>query len=104
MKETKVPYQTLVLVCTNVRDPGARVSCAAAGRCGVALRDKLKAGVKSRGWDGRVRVSASGCLDLCEQGPTVLILRAGGAREAFGAVAESDVDSLLSRLTPSPTK
>lgn len=73
MDKGRLPYDTLVLVCTNKRGPGERVSCASQGRCGVQLRDKLKDIVAEKGLKGKIRVSAAGCLDLCEEGPNVVI-------------------------------
>lgn len=53
-----------LLVCTNVREPGSpKPSCGRHG--GVELREALKREVKERGLKGRVKVTASGCLDYC---------------------------------------
>src|SRR5687768_7549221 len=80
MEPGKLPYETLVLVCTNKRAPEERVGCASHGRCGAELRDKLKEAVAAKGLKGKVRVSASGCLDLCEEGPNVVVSAPGGKR------------------------
>lgn len=55
-----------LFVCTNQRESGE--SCGQKG--GAELRDQLKAMCKekSRGWKGRVRVNAAGCLGRCEEG------------------------------------
>jgi len=62
----------MIFVCTNVREDG-RVACANPGRGGDKICEKLKAAVKEKGLKGSVRVASSGCLDLCEQGPNLVI-------------------------------
>lgn len=69
-KLNEAPYVAHVFVCTNDRK-GERKSCA--DGVGARLKDELKAAVAAKGWKGRVRVSSSGCLGLCESGPNVLI-------------------------------
>lgn len=67
----ELPHEKIIFVCTNRREPGDRICCAAGGGC--ELRDTLKEMVKARGLKGKVRVSASGCMDKCEDGPNVMI-------------------------------
>ena len=38
-----------------------------------ALKAAIKAEIKTRGWKGTVRVSASGCLGVCEAGPNIML-------------------------------
>ena len=99
METGKLPYETLVLVCTNKRAPDERVGCASHGRCGAALRDKLKEEVSRRGLKGKVRVSASGCLDVCDDGPNVVISPPAGGKTWLKNVSEADVPAILDRLT-----
>ena len=100
MESTRSPYIKHIYVCVNQRDPGvtccasggasgaasASGSHAAEGRSGFAssgeshahgggegIRDKLKAFVNANGLKGKVRVSQSGCMDLCAQGPNVMV-------------------------------
>lgn len=70
MDSQPVPYRRIVFVCTNVRTTGPRVSCG--NRGGIVLRQRLKALVKEHGLAGRIRVSSSGCMDVCEQGPNLM--------------------------------
>jgi NADH:ubiquinone oxidoreductase subunit E len=63
------PYEHQVLVCTGKRCNGEGV--------GEAIREDLKAHNKRLGNNGRVRVCAVSCLDLCEEGPNVVIWPAG---------------------------
>jgi hypothetical protein len=60
--EDALPFDTIVFVCAHQRAPGERVACANPGRDGQALLEGLKAAVKARGWETRVRVSKSGCV------------------------------------------
>lgn len=55
-----------LFICTNQKEKGS--SCGARGS--VELRNQLKALCQdeARGWHGRVRVNASGCLGRCEKG------------------------------------
>ncbi len=61
-----------IFICTNKRDPEhPRKSCAQKGSeeiCAV-----FKQELKSRGLSKTMRANSSGCLDQCEQGPSVVI-------------------------------
>jgi (2Fe-2S) ferredoxin len=99
METGVLPYETLVLVCTNKRAPGERAGCASHGRCGDALRDRLKEEAARRGLKGKVRVSASGCLDVCEDGPNVVVSPPSGAKIWLKNVSEADAPAILDRIT-----
>lgn len=61
-----------VFVCGNLRPPGhPRGSCGAKG--GADVRQAFKAELERRGLHGRIRAVPSGCFDLCEEGPVVLV-------------------------------
>ena len=66
----QIPFQSIVFVCTNERANGSRVSCGDRG--GAELRQRLKELVKEHGLSDRIRISASGCMDLCEEGPNLM--------------------------------
>ena len=83
-------YKKLVLVCTNQRTDGTKC-CAAGGS--DELREQLKAKVKEAKLP--VRVSKSGCLGMCETGPTVVIMP---DNLWFGAVAVQDIDEIVKLL------
>lgn len=70
MSEVPIPYERIVFVCTHERTAGPRVSCGPNG--GVELRQRLKELVKAHGLSDRIRISASGCMDLCEEGPNLM--------------------------------
>lgn len=89
MMTVTTPFKKLVLVCTNSREKGA--CCAAGGS--EQLRDVLKARVKELGLP--VRVSKSGCLDMCNSGPTVAIMP---DNHWFGGVTMDDVEVIIAYL------
>ena len=69
MQKHAVPYQKILFVCTNVREEGA--CCGKRGS--QALRERLKAYVTAHHLSARVRVSQSGCLDRCADGPNIMV-------------------------------
>ena len=73
MEKPSFPYQKIIFVCTNWRQDGACCSKRSSG----AVLDALKRYVKENGLKGKVRVSQSGCMDLCSQGPNVMIFPDG---------------------------
>lgn len=72
MEIRPLPFQKIVLVCTNAREPGERVCCG--GRESAALHADLKEWVAANGLKRYIRVCKSGCMDRCEQGPNVLLM------------------------------
>jgi (2Fe-2S) ferredoxin len=84
-------YERHVFVCTNARPPDhPRGCCGAKGS--VEIRELMKAAVKARGLAGRVRVNASGCLDFCERGVSIVVYP-----EAvwYARVTAADVDEIV---------
>ncbi len=69
-------YKHHVFFCCNQRD-GGRVCCNDKGA--TQLRDYCKSRVKQLGLAGKglVRVNMAGCLDRCEEGPTVVVYPEG---------------------------
>ena len=59
---------------------------------GLKIREKLKKAVKDQGLSDRVRVSRSGCLDVCAEGPNVLMMP---DNVWFKQVTEEDVEEIL---------
>lgn len=91
MKKSVTPYCCHLFVCANVREnrpdnPG----CGARG--GEALKAVLKHEINERGWKGRVRVSTTGCMGLCGEGPNILLHPQG---IHFSGVTEHDLEELL---------
>ncbi|MSP20931.1 MAG: (2Fe-2S) ferredoxin domain-containing protein [Alphaproteobacteria bacterium] len=79
-------------MCTNQRPPdNPRGSCAQKGS--VRLRNYMNDRAKKMGLKD-VRINASGCLDRCEYGPSVVIYPEG---VWYTARTEADVDEILER-------
>ncbi len=91
-----LPYQKIVFVCCNERPPEERCSCGPRG--GHEIREKLKALVKERHLNGRVRVSQSGCQDKCEKGPNVMIFP---DNVWISATSPEDIERILALLEES---
>ncbi len=91
MQTVKTPHPVHVLVCTNARHDGTP-SC---GDSGEAQRvfEQLKARLKEAKLP--VRVSRTGCLGPCAQGPNVMCYPQG---VWFQAVSEEDIPEIESRV------
>lgn len=70
MESDRVPYQKILFVCINKREP--HETCCS-HRESEAIAAALKARVKALGLARTVRVSKSGCQDLCAKGPNVMV-------------------------------
>ncbi len=92
MKSQSTPYVCHILVCTNCRMDD-RKSCAEGDS--HKIRKALKKGVEKRGWKGRVRVSQSGCLGVCDDGPNVMLYPGG---LWFSRVTLSDTEEILKKV------
>src|SRR5688572_22176185 len=81
-----------VFVCTNERAPEDRRGCCKAkGSEEVLLR--FKEGLAQAGLKGEIRAQKAGCLDVCEQGASVVIYPEG---VWYGNVEPKDVEEILS--------
>ena len=101
MEQRRVPYQKILFVCINKREPH-EVCCS--HRNSEAIAAALKARVKELGLSRVVRVSKSGCQDLCAKGPNVMVFP---EYRLYHGVTPADVDRILqdtlSSLDPAPT-
>ena len=68
MEKTSPQFEKYIFVCENKRETG---DCC--GKKGEQLRELLKKEVQARSLSTKIRVSRSGCLDVCSEGPNVLI-------------------------------
>jgi len=68
VEKTNPKFEKYILVCENKRE--AEDCC---GKVGEQIRELLKQEVKSRGLASKIRVSRTGCLDVCSEGPNVLV-------------------------------
>lgn len=97
MEKRALPFQKIVFVCTNRRDePCDRPSCGFRG--GDALRDRLKAMVKERRLQSRIRVSQSGCQDRCADGPNIMVFP---DNVWYSGVTEKDLEGILEAIVAS---
>ena len=84
-------YNYHVFFCTNERAKGHPRGCCAQ-KNSVKLRNLMKVKTKSLGIE-RIRINVSGCLDKCEQGPTVVIYPEG---VWYTIKNEDDIDDIIS--------
>ena len=70
MKDMKPPYEKVIFICCNEREPGVD---ACGNRGSAAMQKKLKEYVKSRGLNKKIRVSRAMCFGLCEIGPNLAV-------------------------------
>jgi len=93
MNTEKVPYRRMIFVCLNASHEGEdRPVCAAGGS--EAVLKALKEEVKKRSLKGQIRCLKSGCMDLCEKGPNVLIFPEG---TLHSGVSPQDVPALIQK-------
>ena len=92
MEQSRVPYQKILFVCLNQRQPH-EACCSRRGSETIAAA--LKARVKALGLSQVVRVSKSGCQDLCAQGPNVMVFP---DYVWYQAVTLEDVESIIQHV------
>jgi (2Fe-2S) ferredoxin len=92
MKSESVPYRRMIFVCTNATHDGDRPVCSAG--CSEEVLKALKEEVKKRGLKGQVRALKSGCMDICEKGPNVMIFPEG---TLYSAVTPADIPTLIQK-------
>ena len=94
MKSRKTPYKCHVFVCRKSRE-GERKSCGDGES--TDIKALLKDEISARGWKGKVRISASGCLGVCGVGPNIMIY----PQEIWlTQVKPSDVPEILKTIEP----
>ena len=102
MEQSRVPFRKIAFVCINQRPEGE--DCCA-GRQSEAIAEALKARVKALGLSGKVRVSKSGCHDVCARGPSVMIFPdytwyAGVTTDDVERIAQALAQSVACSSTP----
>lgn len=86
-----VIYHKHIFICTNQRPESApRPSCGEAH--GLELVVAFKKAINDLKLDVPIRAQKSGCLDLCEQGPTVVVYPDA---VFYGNVQLSDVEEIV---------
>ena len=69
---TVIGFEKHIFVCENLREDGhPRGCCSEKG--GEEIRLRFKQEIIEQGLVGKVRANKAGCLDFCEQGPTVVV-------------------------------
>ncbi len=91
-KQNESPYVSHVFVCTNDRE-GKSKSCA--DNNSQLVKAKLKDVVNEKGWKGKVRISTSGCMGLCTNGPNVMIYP---QKIWFSDVSPDDMDEIVAAI------
>ena len=100
MERLDVPYRKILFVCINRRAP--EETCCA-HRESEQLAAALKARVKALGLSRQVRVSKSGCQDLCAKGPNVMVFPDYVWYHGVTAAdADRILDDVLRELKPEP--
>ncbi len=89
MEQAPASFLKYFFVCENQRAEGA-----CCGTKGTEIREALKLKVKAMGLAGSIRVSRSGCIDVCSQGPNVLLMPES---IWFKKVNPADVDAMIER-------
>lgn len=86
-------YNKHVFFCCNQREPDAERPCCA--KFGAqAARDYAKHRIKALGLagEGKVRINQAGCLDRCEEGPTMVVYPEG---VWYTYIDHNDVDEII---------
>ena len=84
-------YDLHIFVCENKRPDGHPRGCCT-DKGSVAFRESLKKQVKASRLPVDVRVNASGCLDACEFGISMVIYPEG---IWYGGVQEYDIEEII---------
>ncbi len=86
-------YIRHIFICTNRRkDDDPKGSCAQKGS--EEIRDLFKKELHARGLKTKVRANKSGCLDVCEHGPNVVIYPEG---VWYSHVSKDDVVEIIEK-------
>lgn len=91
MESSKSAFQKYLFVCENERQGGS--CCMPQGQ---KIREALKDLVKSEGLSKKIRVSRAGCLDVCADGPNVVLMP---DNIWFKHVTVSDIKNVLEAAT-----
>ena len=92
MKKSENPFKKIVFVCINRREEG-RECCSE--KESEAILKGLKARVKEVGLAGKIRISKSGCHDVCAQGPSVMVFP---DNVWYSGVTPDDIETLFQDL------
>ena len=86
-------FEKHIFICENIRPAGhPRGCCSEKGS--VKLREIFKKRLKELGLNAHVRANASGCLDACEFGISIVIYP---EQIWYGGVTENDIDEIIQK-------
>ncbi len=89
--ESPLKYEKHIFICTNQRGENApRPSCGE--HPGIELVKAFKKAINDKKLNIPIRAQKAGCLDLCEQGPTVAVYPEG---VFYGNVQLEDVQEIV---------
>ena len=71
-----IGFERHIFVCENRREEGHPRGCCSE-KCDTNIRLKFKTEIGKVGLTRKIRTNKAGCLDFCEQGPTVVIYPEG---------------------------
>jgi (2Fe-2S) ferredoxin len=83
-------YDKHVFICTNQRAPGEKQSCGE--QHGLTLVKEFKKLIKDKGLHVNIRAQKTGCLDVCELGPALVVYPEG---IFYGSVSLTDVQEIV---------
>jgi len=80
-----------IFICENKRPDGHPRGCCAEKKS-LEIRGKFKSRLKELGLNTDVRANASGCLDACEFGVSIVVYP---EQVWYGGVTENDVEEII---------
>jgi (2Fe-2S) ferredoxin len=87
----EMKYDKHIFICTNQRPDGAPRPCCGEGH-GIALVTEFKREIKNKNLNAEIRAQRTGCFDLCESGPMVVVYPEG---VFYGKVQLEDVKEIV---------
>jgi (2Fe-2S) ferredoxin len=92
MEQKPPPFRKYIFVCENQRTEGE--VCCGPHSMGEGYVERLKEFVKNNGLKGQIRVSRTGCLDICVHGPNILVYPEG---RWYSGVTLSDLETIIEK-------
>lgn len=90
MMKSNQKYDKHIFICTNQRVNSERPSCGEAH--GMELVKAFKQEIRDRGLNVDMRAQKTGCFDICESGPSVVVYPEG---VFYGHVQIGDVQEIV---------
>ena len=89
MQQDGIPFKKMVFVCVNKRDNG---EACCADRQSELILDALRERIKTLGLAGKIRVSKSGCQDVCARGASIMVFP---DNVWYHEVSPNDIDEIV---------